>query len=115
MLVSQPPICTNCGGLLTNTPKIFGFVAFCFLPFFVLAAWVKPTFVKYGSDTKPAHAAIIGGLLGVLIAYALFAYAGFLLGFGVFWIFFLFWIGGLVLALLGLKVGPKFVRHASGA
>jgi hypothetical protein len=113
---SLKPRCGNCEGLLGRSAFLFGLVLFYFLPFFILAACVKRIFVKHWPNAKAAHAAIIGGLLGLWIGYVfvgsvIFRFRG--AAEAIFWLFLVFWFTGLMLARVGLEIGPKFVRHAS--
>jgi hypothetical protein len=48
------------------------FAVFFNWPFFLLAARVKRTFFKHWPDASAAQAAIIGGLIGLSIPYALY-------------------------------------------
>jgi hypothetical protein len=84
-------------------------------PFFVLAARVKRTFRKHWPDAMAAHAAIIGGLIGLSIPY-LFFYAELPMDFlghsgaGASLFVPVIWFVGGLLAYSGLRIGPVVAR-----
>jgi hypothetical protein len=86
-------------------------------PFFVLAARVRRTFLKYLPDAAEARAALAGGLVGLAIAYAY--WDGFLApslliplmqessdrGYGLLAVL-LIWPASGLLAYVGMRIGP---------